>query len=172
MSDFINAFRNMINDEGGYKLHKVKGDTGGLTFAGITQKHHPDWLGWDYINEDPAILQTAVSDFYKEKYWNRIQADKYKSSYVKDIIFNFSVNAGCRSAIKLVQSVLRVSQDGIIGPVTIKKLNEMDPEIFCSLYTIEKISRYATICNRNSVQKKFLLGWINRTLKSFKQGKK
>lgn len=165
MSDFIDSFNLLMADEGGFKLHKIKGDTGGLTYAGITKKHHPDWLGWNFIDEDPIVLHEAVADFYKEQYWDKIRADEYESSYVKELIFNFSVNIGCRSAIKLVQKILGTKEDGIIGKITIKALNQMDPEIFGLKYSIEKISRYATICNNNSVQKKFLLGWVNRTLK-------
>ena len=30
---------------------------------------------------------------------------------------------------------------------------------------LTKVSRYAEICNRDRTQSKFLLGWINRTLK-------
>ena len=30
MSDFLQAFESMIRNEGGYKLHSVEGDRGGL----------------------------------------------------------------------------------------------------------------------------------------------
>lgn len=171
MSDFINSFNNLMRDEGGFTLHKVKGDTGGLTYAGISKKHHPDWKGWNFIEKDPNILHEAVTDFYKENYWDRIKADKYDDFEVKNIIFNFAVNTGCRTAIKLLQKVLRTNVDGLIGPITIKALNKMNPEIFCLKYTIEKIIRYTAICNKNPVQKKFLLGWINRSLRCLEEKK-
>ena len=34
MAQFEPAFEQMIRDEGGYVLHEVPGDTGGMTYAG------------------------------------------------------------------------------------------------------------------------------------------
>ena len=45
------------------------------------------------------------------------------------------------------------------------RINGCDPELFALKYALAKVSRYAEICNRDRTQSKFLLGWINRTLK-------
>ncbi len=37
MAQFEPAFELMIRDEGGYVLHEVPGDTGGMTYAGIAR---------------------------------------------------------------------------------------------------------------------------------------
>ena len=37
MAQFEPAFELMIKDEGGYVLHDVEGDTGGMTYAGIAR---------------------------------------------------------------------------------------------------------------------------------------
>lgn len=167
MSDFLQAMEILMNNEGGFKLHKIEGDTGGITYAGITRKNYSNWVGWKYLdNEDnfnPYLLE-AVYDFYEEEYWNKIKANLYNNFSIKNLIFNFSVNVGIGRAIKLMQRVLKITQDGIIGPITIETLNKMDSEIFKLKYTIEKISYYTKICNNKSNQKKFLLGWINRSL--------
>jgi len=41
----------------------------------------------------------------------------------------------------------------------------MDEGTFVLKYAIAKISRYADICNKDHSQGKFLLGWINHTLR-------
>lgn len=56
-------------------------------------------------------------------------------------------------------------EDGGIGPKTLAALNGCEPELFALKYALAKVSRYAEICNRDRTQSKFLLGWINRTLK-------
>ena len=105
-----------------------------------------------------------VREFYKENFWDKVKGDDIRNQQVAESIFDFGVNTGVRTASKLSQLVIDVTPDGIIGNVTIKKLNNADPELFISNYALAKISRYANIVTRNSSQRKFLLGWINRTL--------
>ena len=59
--------------------------------------------------------------------------------------------------------------DGGIGAKTIEKLNQVsDGKLFKQAYALAKMARYAEICNQNRTQVKFLLGWLNRTLKGLK----
>lgn len=46
MADFLQAYESMIRNEGGYTLHTVAGDRGGMTYAGIARNFHPNWPGW------------------------------------------------------------------------------------------------------------------------------
>ena len=38
MADFEKAFNKTMMNEGGFMLHDVEGDRGGMTFAGISRK--------------------------------------------------------------------------------------------------------------------------------------
>ncbi|MFQ5597622.1 MAG: putative peptidoglycan-binding domain-containing protein [Nitrospiria bacterium] len=90
-----------------------------------------------------------------------------KHQAVAESVFDFSVNAGIQTASKLAQKAAGAKQDGKIGPLTLQKINSLDEELFILKFTLAKIARYAEICNKNKKQKKFLLGWINRSLKTF-----
>jgi lysozyme family protein len=174
MANFEKAFSENIKSEGGYKLHKVSGDTGGLTYAGITKKWYPDWKGWNIIDkyeEDdyPAELTSLVREFYKINYWDKIKGDSIKSDNVAEIIYDFATNAGIQTAVKIVQLVLEVEPDGIIGNVTLSKLNSVNETNFVLLYVLARIKRYAEICRNDKSQKKFLLGWINRSLQDLEE---
>jgi lysozyme family protein len=69
-------------------------------------------------------------------------------------------------AIKLAQLTVGATPDGGIGAKTIEKLNAVtDGQQFKQAYALAKMARYAEICNKNRAQSKFLLGWLNRTLK-------
>ena len=168
MTDFNPAFEKMIRNEGGYRLHRVAGDRGGETYAGIARRYHPEWTGWRYIDdgdmENPKLSE-AVRDFYLSNFWRRIRGDRIKSQAVAETLFDFAVNAGVRTASKLAQLVVDAVPDGIIGPVTIERINAHDEERFILKFALAKIARYAEICNRDRSQTKFLLGWINRTIK-------
>ncbi len=169
MAEFIMAYNKMISNEGGYVNHKVKGDRGGQTYAGIARAFHHDWKGWQLIDNNDLSsdqLKSYVIEFYQEKFWNRLMANEIENQKVAESLFDFSVNAGIRTAVKLAQLVINTSPDGIIGVNTLTKLNRIDEELFISKYALAKVTRYTAIVKRDRSQSKFLLGWLNRTLKA------
>lgn len=163
MSDFQPAYEAMIRAEGGYVLHNVPGDRGGLTYAGIARNMNPKWPGWALIDAGQEVPAQMVRDFYKVNYWDNIGGDKLKHQRTAQTIFDFHVNAG-RPARVLAQLVVGATPDGAFGPRTLAALDAYDPEKFVLAYALAKIARYRDIVTRDRTQQKFLLGWINRTL--------
>lgn len=168
MADFQPAFDRMIENEGGYRLTSISNDRGGQTYAGIARNFHPDWPGWKIIDRNDMgnmELTYLVHDFYKAQFWDRICGDDIQKNAIAAAIFDFAVNAGVATAAKLAQLTAGEIPDGRIGPKTIAALNAMDEGVFVLKYTLAKVARYAEICNKDRDQGKFLLGWLNRTLK-------
>lgn len=164
MADFAPAFERMVLDEGGFKLHKVPGDRGGVTYAGITRKNWPNWPGWACIDRGETPPTQLVRDFYRKEYWAKYRCDEITSQRVASCIFNFGVNTSPGVAEKLAQIVAGVSPDGVIGPISVAAINSIAPEVFIAQYTLAKIARYRDIVAKDRSQLKFLLGWINRAL--------
>jgi lysozyme family protein len=171
MADFVQAYEKTIRAEGGYVLHNVPGDRGGMTYAGIARRYHPNWPGWAHIDagsEPPAEL---VREFYRERFWGRIRGDEIASQAIAETIYDFAVNAGVKTASILAQVVASkitgemLTPDGVVGPKTLAALNQCDERLFVALYTIAKIARYCEIVRRDRSQVKFLLGWITRAIK-------
>jgi lysozyme family protein len=165
MADFLPAYERMIKDEGGYKLHKVEGDRGGQTYAGIARNYHARWPGWDYIDRGEIPPSQLVRDFYVVEFWNKIRGDHIRDQRIAETIFNFAVNADWRTAAKIAQAVVGVTPDGLIGDKTLAALNSSDPALFEASFALGKLKRYAEIVNRDRSQGKFLLGWVNRLLR-------
>lgn len=163
MADFLPAYEAMIRNEGGYVLHDVPGDRGGMTYAGIARNMNPQWPGWTLIDRGAEVPAQLVREFYKAHYWNPIHGDQITSQVIAQTIFDFHVNAGA-VARKLAQLVVGATPDGAIGPKTLAALNAYDPDRFVMAYALAKIARYRDIVARDRSQLKFLLGWINRTL--------
>lgn len=163
MADFTPAFERMIRDEGGYVLHDVPGDRGGMTYAGIARNMQPQWPGWSYIDRKETPPSQMVRDFYKAQFWDDIKGDQLANDRIASNIFNFYVNTG-RPAKVLAQVVLGLTPDGAFGDKTVQALNAVDPEKFVLAYTLAKIARYRDIVTKNREQGKFLLGWISRSL--------
>ena len=53
-----------IAKEGGYKLinSSKKGDRGGRTYAGISERANPKWEGWKIIVNSPSINTFQLRD--------------------------------------------------------------------------------------------------------------
>jgi lysozyme family protein len=164
MADFSPAFESMIRNEGGYRLHSVPGDRGGMTYAGIARNRWPRWAGWPDIDAGATPASTLVKDFYRAEFWNKVRGDEIESQAVARTIFDFAVNAGVGTAVKLAQLVVGQTPDGALGPKTLAALGAADPDRFVLSYALAKIARYRDIVTRDRSQQTFLLGWINRTL--------
>lgn len=165
MSDFPQAYEAMIIHEGGYVLHTVPGDRGGMTYAGISRRAHPEWPGWRTLDAGGKPEAEQVRAWYRATYWDRLRLDEVESQRIARTIFDFAVNAGIGTAARLAQIIVGATPDGVIGPRTLDALNAADPERFALAYALAKIARYRDIVTRDRSQEKFLLGWINRTLK-------
>lgn len=165
MSDFNIAFEKTLLAEGGYKLTNIANDKGGQTYAGVSRNANPSWIGWSFIDRGETPPSQLVRDFYKLTYWDVCRGDSILRQGTAESIYDFAVNAGPRTAIKLAQIVVGVTPDGSAGQKTLAALNAMEPEHFRPAYALAKIARYRDICTRDRSQLKFILGWINRTLK-------
>ena len=82
LADFATAFDRMIEDEGGYVLHEVPGDRGGMTYAGIARKMNPNWEGWQHIDYTEIPPTQMVRDFYKVNFWDKIRGDEIESDVI------------------------------------------------------------------------------------------
>jgi lysozyme family protein len=165
MADFDPAFARMMANEGGYALTDIPGDKGGQTYAGIARKRWPDWEGWRQVDAGETPDTHLVRYFYRDNFWKAIHGDAINAQGIAETLFDFAVNAGPATAVKLAQIVVGAQPDGVIGPKTLTRLNAVDPQFFRAAFALAKIARYRDIVTRDRSQGKFLLGWINRTLK-------
>ena len=185
MAEFIQCFNSVLKAEGGYKLHTVPGDRGGMTYAGISRVSYPDWPGWSLVDNDTTgnVLTKLVEGFYHEVYWKALKGDLILSQVVAYCLYDFAVNAGKNRAIRLCQQLLGTTQDGVFGPITLRLLNDLiqnkkDEQLFEAKYGLLKVFYYKDICMRDSRRdqdvlrsnQKFLCGWINRVQQWIENG--
>lgn len=169
MADFKLAFEKAILAEGGYKLHNVAGDSGGVTYAGIARNKNPSWPGWAWIDRGETPPSELVRSFYREGWWKPICGDDIWNQEVAYTLYSFATNSSAykapTTAIKLAQAVLGTTPDGQFGPKSLAALNAMEPRLFLALYALARLTRYEAIVRKNRTQSKFLLGWLSRTLR-------
>jgi lysozyme family protein len=174
MADFDKAFELTMKAEGGYI--NDPDDPGGETYKGIARTKNPKWSGWVNLDilktrpnfpenlKDNPDLQEKVKSLYKGAYWDKIQGDKIVDQDIAESIFDFAVNSGPRTSAKLAQIVVQAEPDGVIGPITLEKLNTDDKRAFLALFALAKIGRYVNLCDNRKENRKYFFGWIKRTL--------
>lgn len=174
MANFRLALLKVLKHEGGYV--NDPDDRGGETYKGIARNIHPKWSGWIIIDtrkvlsDFPKILdeipqlQQLVSDFYYENFWSIIRGDRINNQLMAESIFDFCVNAGVKTGVSIAQHAINVKPDGIVGPVTLDRLNKINLELFLALFTAAKIARYVHLVKTRPINQKFFFGWVRRAI--------
>lgn len=133
MANFDIAYKRTAKFEGGYVYDPD--DNGGETYAGISRKANPSWAGWKTVDaakkkgnfpkslQNNATLKLQVQELYRTKYWNPIWGDKIKNQKVANELYDFAVNAGVATSIKLQQRQFKMSETGKMGNILLAKLN-------------------------------------------------
>jgi len=174
MANFNQAFKLMIEHEGGYVNDPQ--DPGGETYKGVARKMQPNWDGWPMIDlfkahaSFPSMLdgnielQNKVIAFYEQKFWLRTGGDMIINQQVAESIFDFGVNAGVGTSVELAQGVVGSETDGKMGIHTADAINSFDPDLFLASFSLAKIARYISICKKRPESKKYFFGWVCRAL--------
>ena len=174
MAKFIISFQKTLAHEEGYV--NDSDDSGKETYKGISRASHPNWEGWTIIDVfkqkanfssdliQNEKLQNLVEQFYLTNFWVPVKGDLISNQTNADSIFDFAVNAGIKTSVQMVQSIIGTKADGIVGEQTLKKLNTLDFGYFQPAFTVAKITHYISIIKKRPTNKKYLYGWIIRAL--------
>jgi len=157
-ANFFKSLEMVLHHEGGFVDHKD--DPGGATNKGITHKTYADFLGrpLEDVNELKNIPEDHIQLIYKKGYWDKIKGDELPSG-LDFCVFDWAVNSGPGRAAKALQKAVMVSQDGVIGPMTLEAVKEYDSAVL-----IESITGYREEFYRNlSTFETFGKGWLRRT---------
>ena len=161
MGCFNDFLKKLLKLEGGYVNHP--NDKGGCTNKGITIDTFREFYGKDMNCSDlENITDEQLEHIYKKNYWDLCWGDKINCPKIAQIIVDWAVNSGVKTAIKNVQKIVGTTSDGIMGPKTIDAINKYPvKELFDELKKSRK-TFYETIVEKNPSQKVFLKGWLNR----------
>ena len=158
--NFEKSLELVLQHEGGYINHPS--DPGGMTNLGVTQRVWEDYVGHKVDEQTMRNLtKELVAPLYRKEYWDAVHGDQLPSG-ADYLAFDFSVNAGAFRSIKTIQRALNITADGIIGPVTIKAIQDTNAEEFINNFTDAKESFYKSLANFQT----FGRGWFNRVAKS------
>ena len=154
---FNKLIEEVLRHEGGYVFDSA--DPGGETNFGISQRAHPD-VDIANMTEDQAM------EIYQKDYW-RAWMDKINDPVLCLQVFDFGVNAGLPRAANMLQKAVGVAQDGIIGPITLKAVNNIGNQLYIQRRFLENCLRYYhDIAMNRSHMDKFIKAWFRRAIEN------
>ena len=142
----------ILKHEGGYSNDSR--DLGGETKYGICKRSYPG------LNIKELTIQDASAIYYND-YWLKLKIDNIKNEELKLHLFDMAVNAGIKTAIKLLQGIVGTTQDGVLGPLSEAKIGLYKGDIV-EEYKKVRIDYYKQLIVKNPKLKVFEKGWINR----------
>ena len=147
--------------EGGYA--NDPDDTGGCTMSGITIGTFREYYGYKKTCEDLKKLtdEQWLHIFYK-KFYNKIKADMIRNDSICLMILTMCWMSGTKTSIRKIQRVLKVMDDGIVGPVTLKAINDDNEKKVFDELKYMRTCWFESIVMNHPNKKKFLKGWMNR----------
>lgn len=162
----INLFyKKLLAHEGGYVDNKK--DRGGVTNKGITLNTAKQYnLDKDHDGDvDPADMRLIDDEDFKMVlkigYWDQCKADLIKNQSVAEIIVDWNYLSGV-IAIKEVQRILNLRDDGLVGKVTMDALNNADQLALFNSIKKARLAHIARIIKVRPDQVIFKRGWTNR----------
>ena len=155
-SNFEKSLALVLQHEGGYVHHAL--DPGGRTNLGVTQRVWEDYVGHKVDEQTMrSLTKELVAPLYRKEYWDAVHGDKLPCG-ADYLAFDFAVNAGSFRCVKTIQRALNITADGVIGPVTVKAIQDTNAEDFINNFSAAKESFYRGLTTFPTFGK----GWLNR----------
>lgn len=165
MRKFEDYLKVILKHEGGYVNNP--NDPGGATKYGISLRFLKDNkidINTDGRVDSKDIVSITIeeaSDIYFRYFWSKMNLEHINNDLLKLHLFDMGVNAGTKSAIKLLQKMIGVTPDGIIGKLTLAAIDSYKGNIVAD-YASARLSYYHRLTIKNPKLKVFMKGWTNR----------
>ena len=156
INNFEFSLAQVLKSEGGY-VNNPK-DPGGETMMGVTKAAWSTWLKRTILPGEMAKLTVAdIIPFYKALYWDKAYCNQLPTG-VDYMAFDAAVNMGVGQSIRLLQKSLGCVPDGVIGPNTMKAINDADTKTLIDKFSAQKEMFYRSLATFVTFGK----GWMRR----------
>lgn len=159
---FDTAFAFTHEQEGGFVLSTLKGDAGGQTYAGIARNMQKDWDGWARIDQGDTtstVLHNMVINFYFKRFWVRMNLEQLPQP-LATLAYDWAVNSGNILAIKKLQHLLNVKEDGVLGSTSAGAARSMPADKLNMRYLAARLD----FLNDLNAWPNFGKGWTQRVV--------
>lgn len=123
--NFQRALSLVLKHEGGWADNPK--DPGGATMRGVTIGTFRRYVKPNATKDDlRKITDQQIATVYRRQFWDAVSGAELPDG-IDYAVFDFAVNSGPTRAAQYLQNVVGVTQDGKIGPATIKATKAVLP---------------------------------------------
>ncbi|MBK5956958.1 hypothetical protein CCR97_01825 [Rhodoplanes elegans] len=162
MARFETIMETVLKWEGGYSDHPA--DDGGPTNFGITHRVLAQWRGVAGVTRTEVrnLTRAEAIEIFRARYWNRIRGEALPPP-LDLVVMDGAVNHGVENVAKMLQRILGVEDDGVIGNDTLAALalHTGSPAAIVALALKVADARKSRYVGHPDA-KYFLRGWSNR----------
>ena len=150
------ALRRLLAHEGGYTNHPS--DPGGPTNFGITIYDYRKYVKPNATAADVRAMTVGEAKLiYRKRYWDAQRCDELPAG-VDYAVFDYGVNSGIGRSKKVLQRVVGVTADGVLGPLTMQAVAARDPAKIVTAICDERLA----FLKRLKTWPVFGRGWARR----------
>ena len=168
---FLQFIPGLLQREGGSRYTNDPADPGGATKFGVSLRFlQSDYKALGDFDHDgdvdaydiQAMTQQDAYDIFYQKFYLPLRIEEIQNPLLALHVFDHGVNAGKSRAVKMLQRILKLKDDGIFGPATLRAVNSSECGNCGSCYVDARIEFYSNLCVDNPKLVKFRKGWLNR----------
>jgi lysozyme family protein len=133
-------------------------DKGGRTDMGISEAANS--AAW----ADGKVTKDEAYAIYTAKYVKFPRLDTIPDESLRIQLIDFGVVSGPLVAIMKLQAILKVTEDGVVGPETLGALAKADSKWVNNELVKARVMMIGKILQKHPDQLRFALGWLSRAL--------
>jgi lysozyme family protein len=171
MASFDKYSGKLLSFEGGYVNNPV--DRGGPTKFGVILSTWKEY-GYDLdkdgdidIDDLKQITTADARNIAKKIFWDYFKADQIRNQSIAELIVDWGYNSGRTTVARRIQRILGLPLDGLVGPQTLKAINQVNQEKFFNAIKKDRKDFIDYLVRIDPEQKIFYQGWMNRINKFF-----
>lgn len=133
-------------------------DSGGRTKYGISERANPE--AW---KNGPPTLEQA-KEIFLHKYLVTPRIHLVTPDYLRDQVADWAVTSGPFIPIQNLQRILKVEDDGHMGPLTLAALTERKGDDVNNRLVDSHVLMIGRLVQKRPKDLEFLFGWLRRAL--------
>jgi lysozyme family protein len=171
MSDFNIAVEVVLRHEGGFI--DSPNDPGGATDFGISAR----WLKSKGLLEEledgdktqdevmaiRSMTRAQAMGWYKAYFWDVYKYQNLNAQPLATKVFDTTINLGPSRSHRILQGVLGLVQDGVLGSKSFAEANAVSPSVTLVKFQAAQAQFYRDLVAKNPKLQEFLNGWLNRS---------
>ena len=151
------GFQNNPKDDGNYANGVLIGTNRGITPAALANYKNVN-ISTITVDDIRGVTEETAKEIFKRDYYYKPKINTLPE-YLQPAIFDMQIHSG-PNAIRILQRIIGVKDDGIIGPITLNALASRPVSL--NEYADGRIKFYNSIVENNPDKKEFIKGWRAR----------